>query len=316
MTQPAENKPTPSTYLSVAWPPFAQKLTAILEKMEEDQFLILSVKRSNRYIQFSAQGAFGIRVETTSNSYLTKQEQLNERQIADLIENGWHAPTGSPTDSMPEGDPDGSPNYFVEFSVPVSFESLANLTVLTFAEILRVPHPGNLEYEAFDDEGGTIALPELGLKLAVRRPQDDNQENLSEALLVTLKEKTGIGDLEYDDDGDIGIRYGSALTFVRLINDPQYIRIYSPILREVEESPDIFVRLNDINANETLMRFIYRNGVIYGVADIAAVPFVSAHVDQALAHFCEVADGMDSLLQAEFGGRTAFVESMPSTMKH
>ena len=29
-----------------------------------------------------------------------------------------------------------------------------------------------------------------------------------------------------------------------------------------------------------------------------------------------IADGMDSLLQEEFGGQTAFVESMPSLMKH
>jgi hypothetical protein len=29
-----------------------------------------------------------------------------------------------------------------------------------------------------------------------------------------------------------------------------------------------------------------------------------------------IADGMDSLLQSEFGGKTAFIESMPSSMKH
>ena len=61
-------KRAPSSYVSVAWPPFAQKLAATLEKLQEDQYLILSVKRSNRYVQFAVQGSFGIRVETTSNS--------------------------------------------------------------------------------------------------------------------------------------------------------------------------------------------------------------------------------------------------------
>src|SRR3989304_905507 len=161
-------KPASTSYPSVAWPPFAQKLAAVLEKLEEDQFLILSVKRSNRFIQFAAQGSFGMRVETTSNSYLAKPEQLNERQISTLIGTGWHAPTGSPGDSTPEGDPDGSPNFFVEFAAPVSFEAVANLTVRTLAEILRVPHPGALQYEAFDEGGEAIALPELGLKIAKR----------------------------------------------------------------------------------------------------------------------------------------------------
>ena len=69
-------KRAPSSYVSVAWPPFAQKLAATLEKVQEDQYLILSVKRSNRFVQFAVQGSFGIRVETTSNSYVSKEELL------------------------------------------------------------------------------------------------------------------------------------------------------------------------------------------------------------------------------------------------
>lgn len=319
MTSSAKNKPTPSSNVSVAWPPFAQKLAAALEKLAEDQYLVLSVKQSNRFIQFAAQGSFGIRVETTSNNYLTKQEKLDARQIAALIKTGWHAPSGTPAGSTPKSDPDGSPNFFVEFLAPVSFEAAANMTVRTFAEILRVPHPGFLQYEAFDDTEGewaAMVLPELGLKQAMPAPPADNLEDLSLALLTTLKEETGISNLDYDSDGDIVIRYGSAIAFVRLIGDPLHIRIYSPILRDVEEGSGIFARLNDINANETLMRFYYQNGVIYGASDISAVPYVNAHVVQTLAHFCVIADGMDSLLQAEFGGRTAFIETMPSSMKH
>lgn len=314
-----KTKLTPASNFSVAWPPFAQKLAAILAKLEEDQYLILAVKQSNRFIQFASQGAFGIRVETTSNNYLNKQEKLDERQIAALIKAGWHAPTGTSTESTPEADPDGSPNFFAEFSTPVSFEEVANLTICTFTEILRVPHPVFLQYEAIDDTEGawsTMDLPELGLKQAQPTAPADNLETLSMSLLATLKQETGISDLDYDDDGDIGIRYGSAVAYVRLIGDPLHIRIYSPILGDVEERPGIFARLNDINANESLMHFFYKNGVIYGACDIAAVPYVADHVVQSLAHFCAIADGMDSLLQAEFGGRTAFVETMPSLMKH
>lgn len=319
MTSVTNSLPAAPSNYSVAWPPFAQKLAAVLARLEEDQYLILAVKKSNRYIQFASQGSYGIRVETTSNNFLSKQEKLNERQLTALTEAGWHAPTGKPAESTPEGDPDGSPNFFVEFSEPVSFEAVANFTVRTFTEILRVPHPGFLQYEAFDDTEGTweaMALPELGLKQGKPAAPADNLEDLLKSLLTTLKKNTGISDLDYDDEGDIGIRYGSAIAFVRLIGDPLHIRIYSPILHDVEECPRIFARLNDINANEALMRLYFQNGVIYGACDISAVPYVADHVVQSFEHFCAIADGMDSLLQAEFGGRTAFVETMPSLVKH
>lgn len=319
MSQPVTTGSAHTSCLSVAWPPFAKKLAAVLEKLEEDQFLILSIKRSYRFVQFASQGAFGMRVETTSNSFMAKPEQLNERQISALIDIGWHAPTGTPVGSTPENDPDGSPNFFVDYESPVPFEAIANMAVRTLSEILRVPHPGFLQYQAIDDAGGeweAIELPELGLKLEKSTPKVDSQEDLSQLLLTTLKETSGISDLSFDDDGDIGIRHGSALTFVRLIDDPLYVRIFSPILRDVEESPEIYARLNDMNASETLMRFIFKNGVIYGVADVVAVPFVGAQVAQTFVRFCAVVDGMDSLLQSEFGGRTAFVESMPSSMRH
>jgi hypothetical protein len=257
-----------------------------------------------------------MRAETTSNCFLDKPEQLTDRQISALMEAGWHDPTGTAADSTPENDPDGSPNLFVDFPAPVSFETVANLAVRTLAEILRVPHPGFLQYEAFDAEGDAIPLPKLGLKQVIPTPRPASQEDLSRLLLATLKEATGIETLDYDKDGDIGIGYGSAVAFVRLHEDPPCVRFYSPILREVEESPGLFARLNDINAREPLMRFVCRHGAIYAVADLPAIPFVSGHVAQVLAHFCATADGMDSLMQEEFGGQTALGEPMPSMLKH
>lgn len=314
--RPDQSKFPASGRLSVDWPPFAQKLAIALGKLEEDQFLILSVKRSNRFVQFAAQGSFGMRVETTSNSYLAKPEQLAQEQITALIGMGWSDPTGTPTDATPENDPDGSPNYFIGFRAPVSFDAVADLAVRTLSALLRVPHPGFLQYEAFDEEGRSIDLPELGLRLAKRAQAKDGVEDVPQLLLAALRESTGIDDLCFDADGEVGIRYGSALAFVRVAGDPPYVRIHSQILREVEESAGILTRLNDINGNETLTRFVFLNGSIFAIAEVCAAPFVSAHLAQALARFVAVADGMDSLLQAEFGGRTAFGEPLQSSMRH
>ena len=309
-------KTNPAIRLSVTWPPFADKLAAVLAKLEEDQYLIVSVKGSNRFVQFAAQGSFGMRVETTSNSYLAKPEQLNKRQVATLVAAGWKDPTGDPGESTPESDPDGSPNFFLEFASPVAFDAVANLTVRTFAEILRVPYPGSLQYEAFEREGQALALPELGLKLAERPPTPDKQEDLPQLLLATLKERTGVNDLEFDDDGDIGIRHGSALACVRLVGDAPFVRFYSRILHDLEDNGDILSRLNDINARQPMVHFVFRGDAIFALADICGAPFVADHVAHALVHFCSIVDGTDRLLQAEFGGETTFVEAVTSSLRH
>ena len=310
------DKPNAANRLSVAWPPFADKLTGVLARLEEDQYLIVSVKGSNRFVQFAAQGSFGMRVETTSNSYLPKPEQLNKRQVATLIDAGWQDPTGDPEESTPENDPDGSSNFFVEFARPVAFGAVAQLTVRTFAQILRVPYPSSLQYEAFESEGRSLALPELGLKLAQRAPNPDSQEDLAQHLLATLKECTGVSDLDYDEDRDIGIRHGSALTWVRLLGDPPFVRFYSRILHDVEDNGAIVSRLNDINARQPMVHFVFRGDAIFALADTCAAPFVAAHVAHALVHFCAIVDGMDRLLQAEFGGETTFVMPAASSLRH
>lgn len=316
MTDANNNAQLPAVRISKAWPLFSGKLAAVLGKLEEDQFLILAVKNTNRYIQFAAQGSFGLRVETTSNSYLSKTEKLVPEQIAALCSLGWESPTGSPDEATQNNDPDGSPNYFVDFPAPVNFEAVADFAVKTLSEVLRVPHPGSLQYQAFDDLGEAIALPELGVKLEKQVTTEQECSKVAELLLVTLREYTDINDLEFDQDGDVAIGYGSALVLLRLNDDCSYVRIYSPILLDVEDDPDIYPRLNDINANQVQVRFFYKNEAIYAISDVSVTPFVSEHVLQALRYFSLTVDDLISLLQDEFGGRASFTENRPSETRH
>lgn len=302
--------------LSVAWPPFAQHLADCLRSLDEDQYLILSLKRGNRFVQFAAQGAFGMRAETTSNDYLAESERLDASQLAALGAAGWRGPTGSPAESTPERDPDGSPNFFVEFQDPVPFEQVSELAVHTLAEILDVPHPGFLEYDAFDAEGHAILLPSLGLRHAGPPPRPKGRAALPQRLLTTIREAIGIPDLEYDDDGDIGVPYGSIAAFVRLEGNPPTVRIHCRLLAQLEETPELLSRLNAINRGLRHLHCFVHEGSVYAVADIPAKPFAGEVVASVFQYFCQIADGMDSLLQAELGGRTAFDEMLPSALRH
>ena len=74
-----------------------------LNAMQEDQFLVIAVKQSNRFIQFTAQGAHALHAEVTSNAYLSGAERWTDAQMTALKALGWFEPTGSPEASTPGG---------------------------------------------------------------------------------------------------------------------------------------------------------------------------------------------------------------------
>src|SRR5664279_5054643 len=78
-----------------AWPAFERKLAETLGALEEDQYLVVSAKRGWAYVQFAAQGSFGLRAECVGNNYLDEAHALRAGQMARLRRMGWSAPTGT-----------------------------------------------------------------------------------------------------------------------------------------------------------------------------------------------------------------------------
>ncbi len=294
-----------------AWSGFTRRLASVLQDLQEDQFLVVSVKKSSLYVQFAAQGYYGLHVETTSNKYLTGLEQLNDTQTRMLADLGWNRPTEDNEDEVQDKAPEGSPNFHIDFSTPVSFDDVAELAVKTLSLVHRIPHPGYLEYEAFDSDGNSIPIPDLGLKRMTRYASPDPQ-TMRQTLLSSIREFTRLNDLSYDQKGNIGIRFGSVVTFISYMEKPPSVRFHSPLVTGVKESPKLHARLNELNSGIWSIHFFHRNNTILAVSDIPAAPFLADHIIQALTMFNEIADGIDDLLAAEFGGKTAFAGTMPT----
>ena len=145
-----------------AWNLFAGNLVAALRALEEDEYLVLGVKGTGRYVQFMSQGAFGMRAESVSDFYLPEDDHLSEADYHELLRLGWHAPTQLP-DAFGHSF-DGSANYFLDLAQPVSVEDVAVMAVLTLIHVHAAGHPGRLEYRAHSCEGQSIRLPHLGLR--------------------------------------------------------------------------------------------------------------------------------------------------------
>lgn len=142
------------------WHAFAQKLSLALDALDEEEFLIVSIRGTNLYVQFSEQGLLGMRAEATSSYYLPEHETLDDRQHAALLRLGWGAPTNLPEGIGPH-ETEGSPNYFVELEPPVEYDRLAVLAVATLAAVFGAAGPDRLEYQAFVADGTPILFPAL-----------------------------------------------------------------------------------------------------------------------------------------------------------
>ncbi len=312
-----ELAPTDEQNVAVEWPAFAKKLTTVLRTLKDDEFLILSEKGTNHFVQFSEQGEDGMRVETTSNAYLQGAERLNSMQVAALKKAGWLPPTGNPSEATHDKDPDGSPNFFVQFPARRSCKTVVDLAVHTLTDILHVLHPGWLEYEAFNDEGTPIDLPSLGLQHFTRTVEVNRFDEMKLDVRNALRGETGLPGLEFDEDDTISLRRGSAAILVRMIFFPPYcVRLMSPLLHDCRESAELTARLNQMNADAHLMRFFTINHTVYAVADISADPLAPDQVRTMLDYFSSIANGVDTLLQKDFGGSTAHSTTAPSSLKH
>lgn len=290
--------------VSKDWASFALQLSLVLSRLEEDQYLILAAKHGNRYLQFSCQGAWGMRAEITSNHFLKGDDRLARQEMAWLRSHGWNAPTGTSKQATPDKDPDGSPNYYIDFPVSVPISDIVGVAIETLIHGLALPYPGALSYESFDSSGGTLEFQELGLKPVARQSKP-----LMEQVLTVFRSVTGIDDLTFDDDGDLGVRYGAIL--VSAVHLENRVRLFSALVTEVAESPLVLRKLNQINDGIHRIRLFLHDDVVYAALDIPANPFVPTHLATAIKEFSEVAEGLAIVLRAELSGNTVFEPSGP-----
>lgn len=305
-----------SVAVSEVWGPFAMSVAGVVARLKEDQFVIISAKRSNRFIQFAGQGSYGLRAEVVANAFLHPDERIDEAGLEDLRNLGWCAPTGSPEAATPELAPDGSPNYFMQCPTPVDSTKLADVAVQTLRQVLGVSHPGFLEYESFDADGKRLSFPSLGLRKARKKAKPPSTVDPAAAVLSALRQITGLVDLEFDEDGDLAVCYGSIVAITSLAPDGSHARIRAPLVVGVGSSLELLARINDINMSTRYLRLVFGGTAIIGVTEVPLVPFVQEHFAALFVEVCRVGDALFDVLSAEFAGCDHLGSSSISTAKH
>ncbi len=115
------------------------------------------------------------------------------------------------------------------------------------------------------------------------------------------------------------IRCGTAIVYLRLAStsaetERPVLRLFSPLLRNVERSPDLLEKLNDLNGRLNFLRIFWRDSTVYAAAELLASTLTASELSNACDWLADAADYYDVRLHAHFGGDLAF--EPPPTSDH
>ena len=269
---------------SEKWAEFELQLGRALARMELDQYLVITVRDSGKFVQFAAMGEEGLRAEVTGNSFLDGADRISDSQIGRLFRAGWEPPIEASEDF---------PNFFMNLSVPIDPCAIAKSAVHVLDDILRVPDPSVLQYSAFCRDGDAFVLEDL----KIDRTSNDRDHAMSR-LRDFLREATGIGDLDCDEDGDFSVQSGQVTCFISLSPDASEVRLISPLQADASEDSALHTRLIDLNAGVRDVRTFVGDEAIWACSDCSFSALTGEVMTERLARFCEVANVWQERLRA------------------
>jgi len=309
--------------LEIAWIQLGGRLTAALTGLLNEETLFIELPSaydesdltgSVPYLQFMAYGNGAVRGEVSGNAILDQRHRLSDTQGQALLQLGWSAPASEP--DVDDPDEHTGPNFWIN-AEPDALAELAGASVAVIRDVFGVPHPSFLIASgAQGDLGGaaeSLGLPRPAQEdpsavedepLAVEPTDRDHLVELVDAALVPVVGGTPA----HDDDGDIPIRSGSAIVFVRVAEDGPFIELFSPVLVDVEGSPLALERISQLNRWVRFVSFGWDAGTVHASMHLYCHPFVPEHLRHAVAVLTSVADRLDDELRLGLGGRAFFGE--------
>jgi hypothetical protein len=163
------------------------------------------------------------------------------------------------------------------------------MTVATVRDVFGVPHPSFLELP------GLAATPPVGTEDLRSRVERTLAQHFEEPVLR-------------DKDGDIPIRSGSAMVFVRVAADAPVVELFSPLLLGASGDALALERINRANRTIRFAKLTWTAGRVMVNHEIWCEPFVPELLIGAVGVMMSLADEMDDRLRAEVGGRRFFEE--------
>jgi hypothetical protein len=259
------------------------------------------------------------------NAALPGGYRLERAQIADLIALGW----------SPPGVVSGSGDDFGATGTATEATQLAVLVTRTLRDIYGAPHPAFVTYAARDEDDKPVTVSPLGTSRPVLLGEGPDAGAVTErdaelrmltgpataardtdlpladrvTAVVAGLLKTSPEMLQVDGDGDIGIRSGSAMVFVRVRDNPPLIDVFSPVLTDVEPTEQLYVKLSELTNRMPIGRLYCTDDTVWASVPVFGRDFQATHLMLAVQVMTGLADELDDRLHGEFGGKRFFVDA-------
>jgi hypothetical protein len=253
-----------------------------------------------------------LRAFAVGNNMLPETHRLTRTAVAELVALGWSPPGAS----VPKDE-----RYSVALAVGQAGR-LATILTRTLRDVYGAPHPAFLMYEVQGEPETDTPSTEPVLGAARALAEEDDGPHLpaqADLSVLSLPEqvatvlaailRTTPEALPVDNDGDYGIRSGSAMVFVRVRDDPPLVDVFSPVLTEVNPSQPLFAKLSELTARLPIGRLYFSNKTVWASVPVIGRSFQATHLMLAVQVMTGLADELDDRLHGEFGGRRFFVEA-------
>lgn len=284
-----------------AWDLFTSRLDEVLSVMDDSGVLTIGTlsgqSERSPYIRFAAEGPAStalLRAHASGNASLDALHRLSPAQLDALRRLGWQEQPGQ------------------DFSITRPQEESASLAATaagTLRDVFGVQHPVFLSpdhlAEVLAPHSTRLELPPeyAGDTIVATMPRD--RAHLDGLVARELARVLGHDPIR-DTTGDIAIRVGSTMVFVRSTPDARELLLYSALVHDVEGRSRAAEILNDLNVESRYGRFALHRDRVFVTMSVIAQPFVPAHLHEAVRIMSQIADGIDDELAARLRGRTTF----------
>jgi hypothetical protein len=302
-----------------AWAEFQSRLSEVISMIDDSADLTIGTESGSHgpppFVRLSSPRRDVIRCEAASNAVLGDAFQLSAELLSEMERLGWQPPTVGGEHSSAVEVTQPTVNFWIELP-QIESDRISELTVSALRDVYGVQHPIFLAPDQLAEVLQPIPPPiERGAPIRVMEvergdllptmPRDrQHLNNLVDAELAEMYGHQPIRDAE----GDVAIRVGSTMLFLRTSQDGQEVVVFAAVVHDIAGRSRAAEVLNDLNVEARWVKFQLIRDRVFVTISVLSRPFVPNHLHQAVRILSEVADGIDDELAAKLNGRTTFSE--------
>jgi hypothetical protein len=300
-----------------AWAEFQNRLSDVISMIDDSADLTIGTESEGDgpppFVRLSSPRRDVVRCEAASNAALGEDFQLSPELLVRMEELGWEPPTVGGEHSSAADVSQQEANFWVELP-QVESDRISELAVSALRDVYGVQHPIFLAPDQLAEVlqpapppiEADAAVKVLELERADLTPtMPRDQQHLNDLVDAELAEMYGHRPIR-DAEGDVAIRVGSTMLFLRTSRDGQEVVIFAAVVHDVAGRSRAAEVLNDLNVEARWVKFQLIRDRVFVTISVLSRPFVPAHLHQAVRILSDVADGIDDELAAKLNGRTTF----------